>query len=89
MSQSCTYLANRLLGLVTGVRLRDYGCTLKAYRADLLREVRLYGAMHRYIPAYLARIGAAVAERYAVEPAEPRSLSAGHVCPDAPERSVR
>ncbi len=47
-------LANRLIGIITGVRLHDYGCSLKAYRADVLREVRLYGEMHRFIPAWMA-----------------------------------
>jgi glycosyltransferase involved in cell wall biosynthesis len=47
-------LANRLIGSVTGVRLHDYGCTLKVYRAEAIRGVRLYGEMHRFIPAWLA-----------------------------------
>ena len=47
-------LANRLIGRVTGVRLHDYGCSLKVYRASVLRQVRLYGEMHRFIPAWFA-----------------------------------
>jgi glycosyltransferase involved in cell wall biosynthesis len=47
-------LANRLIGGVTGVRLHDYGCSLKVYRASVLRGVRLYGEMHRFIPAWFA-----------------------------------
>jgi len=47
-------LANRLIGHVTGVRLHDYGCSLKVYRASVLDSVRLYGEMHRFIPAWLA-----------------------------------
>lgn len=47
-------LANRLIGRVTGVRLHDYGCSLKVYRASVLRNVRLYGEMHRFIPAWFA-----------------------------------
>jgi len=47
-------LANRLIGRVTGVRLHDYGCSLKVYRASVLRSVRLYGEMHRFIPAWFA-----------------------------------
>jgi glycosyltransferase involved in cell wall biosynthesis len=47
-------LANRLIGRVTGVRLHDYGCSLKVYRASVLRGVRLFGEMHRFIPAWLA-----------------------------------
>jgi glycosyltransferase involved in cell wall biosynthesis len=48
--------ANWLIGRITGVRLHDYGCTLKAYRAESIRHIRLYGEMHRFIPA-LARWG--------------------------------
>jgi glycosyltransferase involved in cell wall biosynthesis len=47
-------LANRLIGWVTGVRLHDYGCSLKVYRASVLEGVRLYGEMHRFIPAWFA-----------------------------------
>ncbi|MFH1766406.1 MAG: glycosyltransferase family 2 protein [Gemmatimonadota bacterium] len=47
-------LANRLIGHVTGVRLHDYGCSLKVYRASVLETVRLYGEMHRFIPAWFA-----------------------------------
>ncbi|GCE03011.1 glycosyltransferase family 2 protein [Dictyobacter aurantiacus] len=55
-------LANKLISQVTGVRLHDYGCTLKAYRYEVLRHVRLYGEMHRFIPAYAALAGAQVTE---------------------------
>jgi glycosyltransferase involved in cell wall biosynthesis len=55
-------VANRLIGRLSGVRLNDYGCTLKAYRAHLLKELKLYGEMHRFIPLYLARLGARVTE---------------------------
>ncbi len=54
--------ANWLIGRLTGLSLHDYGCTLKAYRASLLQEVRLYGDMHRFLPVFLARLGARVAE---------------------------
>ena len=47
-------LANKLIGTITGVKLHDYGCSLKAYRAEVLREVKLYGEMHRFIPAWMA-----------------------------------
>jgi len=47
-------IANWLIGRVTGVRLHDYGCSLKVYRADLIRRVRLYGEMHRFIPTWMA-----------------------------------
>ena len=46
--------ANKLIGTITGVKLHDYGCSLKAYRAEVLREVKLYGEMHRFIPAWMA-----------------------------------
>jgi glycosyltransferase involved in cell wall biosynthesis len=49
-------LANRLIVAVTGVALHDYGCSLKVYRAAVLREVRLYGEMHRFIPTWMATV---------------------------------
>jgi dolichol-phosphate mannosyltransferase len=55
-------VANWLIGRVSGVRLHDYGCTLKAYNGALLKELNLYGEMHRFIPLYLARLGAKVTE---------------------------
>jgi glycosyltransferase involved in cell wall biosynthesis len=55
-------IANRLISAVTGVRLHDYGCSLKAYRREVLRDVRLYGEMHRYIPALARWAGGSVAE---------------------------
>jgi glycosyltransferase involved in cell wall biosynthesis len=55
-------IANWLIGRVTGVRLHDYGCTLKAYRADVIAETQLYGEMHRFLPALAAQTGARVAE---------------------------
>jgi dolichol-phosphate mannosyltransferase len=55
-------LANRLISAISGVRLHDYGCTLKAYRAEVLEGVRLYGEMHRFIPIYAHGAGARIAE---------------------------
>jgi len=55
-------VANWLIGRISGVRLHDYGCTLKAYRGTMLKELHLYGEMHRFIPLYLAILGAKVAE---------------------------
>lgn len=49
-------IANRLIARVTGVRLRDYGCSLKVYRAEVMRGVRLYGEMHRLIPVWAAMV---------------------------------
>lgn len=54
--------ANRLISRVTGTRLHDYGCTLKAYRRDMIRHLRLYGELHRFIPALSQMVGARVAE---------------------------
>ncbi len=55
-------LANLLISKVTGVHLHDYGCTLKAYRREVFQHVRLYGEMHRFLPAYAALAGASIAE---------------------------
>ncbi len=55
-------LANRLISWIFGVDLHDYGCTLKAYRRDVIGNVRLYGEMHRFIPVYAAWEGARVTE---------------------------
>jgi glycosyltransferase involved in cell wall biosynthesis len=55
-------LANGLISWVTGVRLHDYGCTLKAYRKSALEGFRLYGEMHRFIPVFAHSIGARIAE---------------------------
>jgi glycosyltransferase involved in cell wall biosynthesis len=55
-------LANGLISWLTRVRLHDYGCTLKAYRRDILKDVRLYGEMHRFIPAYASWVGAKITE---------------------------
>jgi len=55
-------LANRLISWLTRVKLHDYGCTLKAYRRDILKDVRLYGEMHRFIPAYASWVGARITE---------------------------
>jgi glycosyltransferase involved in cell wall biosynthesis len=55
-------IANGLISWVTGVRLHDYGCTLKAYRRDALEGFRLYGEMHRFIPVFARSIGARITE---------------------------
>jgi hypothetical protein len=55
-------IANRLISNVTDVRLHDYGCSLKAYRSDMLRHVHLYGELHRFIPALASQVGGTVAE---------------------------
>jgi len=55
-------IANRIISLIGGVYLHDYGCTLKAYRRDILKNIKLYGEMHRFIPIYAQWIGARVSE---------------------------
>jgi len=55
-------IANRLISAISGVALHDYGCTIKAYRREVLEGVRLYGEMHRFIPIYASWQGARVAE---------------------------
>ncbi|RYX81880.1 glycosyltransferase [bacterium] len=55
-------MANGLISRVTGVQLHDYGCSLKAYRAEIIHDVSLYGEMHRFIPAYAAMAGGRVTE---------------------------
>ena len=55
-------LANRLISRATGIRLHDYGCTLKAYHYDVVKGVQLYGELHRFIPALASQMGVRVAE---------------------------
>ncbi|MBX2832178.1 MAG: glycosyltransferase family 2 protein [Rhodospirillales bacterium] len=55
-------IANRLISKISGVHLNDYGCSLKAYRANVIKNVRLYGEMHRFIPIYASWQGGKVCE---------------------------
>lgn len=55
-------IANRLISLLTGIRLHDYGCTLKAVKQDVIKNIRLYGELHRFIPAVVSALGASIAE---------------------------
>lgn len=55
-------IANRLISLVTNVKLHDYGCSLKAFRKEVIKNIRLYGEMHRFIPAVASWIGVSVTE---------------------------
>jgi glycosyltransferase involved in cell wall biosynthesis len=66
-------IANGLISWVSGVHLHDYGCTLKAYRREVMENVRLYGEMHRFIPAYAVWAGATITEL----PVEHRARAAG------------
>jgi glycosyltransferase involved in cell wall biosynthesis len=55
-------VANKIISWIGGVPLHDYGCSLKAYRRDVIQDVKLYGEMHRFIPIYASWAGARVAE---------------------------
>ncbi len=55
-------MANRLAAWLTGVRLHDYGCSLKAYRLEVVKNIRLYGELHRFIPAVASWMGVRIAE---------------------------
>jgi glycosyltransferase involved in cell wall biosynthesis len=55
-------VANRLISWATGVRLHDYGCSLKVFRAEVVKPLKLYGEMHRFIPAIASEQGVAIAE---------------------------
>ncbi|MDR1266870.1 MAG: glycosyltransferase family 2 protein [Holosporales bacterium] len=57
-----SFFANKLISFVSGVKLNDYGCALKAYRRSLLADMKLYGEMHRFVPIYAKLAGARVAE---------------------------
>lgn len=55
-------IANKIISRVTGVELHDYGCSLKAYRREVITGFRLYGEMHRFIPVYADSVGAKIIE---------------------------
>jgi glycosyltransferase involved in cell wall biosynthesis len=55
-------IANRLISWATGVRLNDYGCSLKAFRAEVVKPLRLYGELHRFLPALASELGVRIAE---------------------------
>ncbi|MEM7221351.1 MAG: glycosyltransferase family 2 protein [Pseudomonadota bacterium] len=55
-------IANRLISAISGVCLHDYGCSMKAYRRDVIKDVKLYGEMHRFIPIYAAWQGGRITE---------------------------
>jgi glycosyltransferase involved in cell wall biosynthesis len=55
-------VANRMISVISGVHLHDYGCSLKAYRKDVIKGVRLYGEMHRFVPIYASWFGARIIE---------------------------
>lgn len=57
-----SWMANRIISKVSGVKLHDYGCTLKAYRSEIIKGVKLYGEMHRFIPIHARWQGAKITE---------------------------
>jgi glycosyltransferase involved in cell wall biosynthesis len=57
-----SWSANKIISVISGVRLHDYGCSLKAYRREVIKDVRLYGEMHRFVPIYASWMGAKVTE---------------------------
>jgi glycosyltransferase involved in cell wall biosynthesis len=57
-----SWVANKLISRISGVKLSDYGCTLKAYRRSIVEEVKLYGEMHRFLPIYASWAGARTTE---------------------------
>jgi glycosyltransferase involved in cell wall biosynthesis len=57
-----SWIANKIISVISNVPLHDYGCSLKAYRRDVIKDVRLYGEMHRFVPIYATWMGARVAE---------------------------
>jgi len=57
-----SHISNWLTSLFTGVKLHDYGCTLKAYKREIAKNIKLYGEMHRFIPALASWIGASICE---------------------------
>jgi hypothetical protein len=56
-------IANRLISWATGVQLHDYGCSLKVFRAEVIKPLRLYGEMHRFLPALASEMGVRIAEQ--------------------------
>jgi len=57
-----SFFGNKLISWITGVKLHDYGCTLRGFRSDVVKNLKLYGEMHRYIPAIASRMGIKSAE---------------------------
>lgn len=57
-----SWIANKIISTISGVHLHDYGCSLKAYRREVIKNVKLYGEMHRFVPIYASWQGAKVTE---------------------------
>jgi glycosyltransferase involved in cell wall biosynthesis len=56
-------IANKIISVTTGVRLNDYGCSLKVFRADVVKPMKLYGEMHRFLPAIASEFGVSIGEK--------------------------
>jgi glycosyltransferase involved in cell wall biosynthesis len=69
-----SWAANRIISRISGVKLHDYGCTLKAYRRSIVEDIRLYGEMHRFLPVYASWSGARTTEL----PVKHHARTAGH-----------
>ena len=85
-------IANRIISRVTGVRLHDYGCALKLYRAQVIHDLKLYGELHRFIPALAAEVGAQVRQQFRAAPFADftgRRADVGHHRPEHPPRPRR
>ncbi len=57
-----SHIANWIISKISGIKLHDYGCSLKAYRKEVVKDIKLYGEMHRFIPIYASWFGARIAE---------------------------
>jgi hypothetical protein len=68
-------IANRIISRATGVRLHDYGCSLKVFRAEVVKPMKLYGEMHRFLPAIASEFGVATIERVVNHRARQRGTS--------------
>ena len=72
-------IANRLISIATGVHLHDYGCSLKVFRAEVVKPLRLYGEMHRFLPAIASEQGVSIAEVVGQSPRAPsRTIEVRH-----------
>ena len=59
-------IANAIISFSTGVKLHDYGCSLKVFRAEVVKPMKLYGEMHRFLPAIASEIGVTIEERSSI-----------------------
>jgi glycosyltransferase involved in cell wall biosynthesis len=70
-----SHIANRIIGWTTRVKIHDYGCTLKAFRREVAKGLKLYGEMHRFIPALVGDLGAKITEMPVTHHARQRGIS--------------